>query len=165
MLAAPKPAQRAEIAGLDEKRRDIIVGGIVLLEQIFEYAPRLLGAGLLLAFLPWLVLIGVYAWFWRRVSRNLAGGAPMSAWSQRRTRSAPWPSSSSTVGSSPSSRSHSSRSTRRVFVLEVGQTSGVHVTPELASVSTICRHLCELRGQFLRARNCSGPPHPSVERA
>ncbi len=32
------------------------------------------GGRLLLAFLPWLVLIGVYAWFWRRVSRNLAGG-------------------------------------------------------------------------------------------
>jgi cell division protease FtsH len=32
------------------------------------------GGRVLLAFLPWLVLIGVYAWFWRRVSRNLAGG-------------------------------------------------------------------------------------------
>ncbi len=32
------------------------------------------GGSVLLAFLPWLVLIGVYAWFWRRVSRNLAGG-------------------------------------------------------------------------------------------
>ncbi len=36
VLAAPKPAQRVELEGLDEKRRDIIVGGIVLLEQIFD---------------------------------------------------------------------------------------------------------------------------------
>jgi len=32
------------------------------------------GGRLLLAFLPWLVLIGIYVWFWRRISRNLAGG-------------------------------------------------------------------------------------------
>jgi len=32
------------------------------------------GGRLLLAFLPWLVLIAIYIWFWRRISRNLAGG-------------------------------------------------------------------------------------------
>ena len=32
------------------------------------------GGRLLLAFLPWLVLIAIYIWFWRRISRNIAGG-------------------------------------------------------------------------------------------
>ena len=27
-----------------------------------------------IAFLPWLIIIGVYVWFWRRISRNIAGG-------------------------------------------------------------------------------------------
>ena len=44
-----------------------------LLLGMINIAAPVLGA-LLLAFLPWLVLIGVYVWFWRRVSRNLAGG-------------------------------------------------------------------------------------------
>jgi cell division protease FtsH len=40
-----------------------------------EPPPGESGAGsLLLVFLPWLVLIGIYIWFWRRISRNLAGG-------------------------------------------------------------------------------------------
>ncbi|MFV2039162.1 MAG: HD domain-containing protein [Acidimicrobiales bacterium] len=36
LLAAPTPSERAQIAGLDEKRRDIIVAGALLLEQIFD---------------------------------------------------------------------------------------------------------------------------------
>lgn len=36
VLAADRPQRRARLAGLDERRRDIIVGGVLLLEQIFD---------------------------------------------------------------------------------------------------------------------------------
>ncbi len=29
---------------------------------------------LLIAFLPWLLFFGIYVWFWRRISQNIAGG-------------------------------------------------------------------------------------------
>jgi len=33
------------------------------------------GAGrVLVALLPWIIFIGVYVWFWRRITRNIAGG-------------------------------------------------------------------------------------------